>query len=396
MIEDITERKRVEAQLRQAQKMEAIGQLAGGVAHDFNNLLTGILGNAAIIRSDLSPGDLLLENVDAVERAARQAAELTKGLLTFGRNAVVLPVPMKIADALDVSIAILKQSLPATMQIVRDDEPSDWTVLVDQSQVTQIVLNLAVNARDAMAGIGTLTIRSRNEVVGEEYLREQPFARTGEFVHLSFADTGPGIAPQAMPHLFEPFYTTKPVGSGTGLGLSIVYGAVKQAGGWITASSGQEAGSGGATFDIYLPRSLKESEPRADAAPAPPSICKGTVLVVEDERVVADVARAFLGKSGCAALVAANGAAAMPILQAQHADIGLVLLDMTMPGMSTEEIVAAIRDLDPGLPILLNSGNTSSELVAELLKNGTVQGFLEKPYTLAQLTDRVMELIRSL
>ena len=395
MLEDITERKRAEAQLRQAQKMEAIGQLAGGVAHDFNNLLTGILGNMAIIRSDLPAGDLLLENVDAVEKAARQAANLTKGLLTFGRSAVVLPVPTRIADALGVSVAILRQSLPATMQIVRDDEQSDWTVLVDQSQVTQIVLNLAVNARDAMAGVGTLTIRTRNEVVGEKYLRTQPFARMGEFVHLSFMDTGPGISPETMPHLFEPFYTTKPVGSGTGLGLSIVYGAVKQAGGWITASSGNGTGSGGAIFDIYLPRSFKEAKPPA-AAPGLINACKGTVLVVEDEAVVTGVAKAFLEKSGCTILTAADGSSAMSILQERHEGIGLILLDMTMPGMTTGEIVAAIRHLDPGLPILLNSGNTSGELVAELLENGMVQGFLEKPYTIAELTDRVMELIRSL
>ncbi|MGB9666508.1 MAG: histidine kinase N-terminal 7TM domain-containing protein, partial [Candidatus Cryosericum sp.] len=257
MIEDITERMRAEAQLRQAQKMEAIGQLAGGVAHDFNNLLTGILGNMAIIRTDLPPEDALQENAAAVEEAARQAANLTKGLLTFGRNAVVLPVPMRMAAALDVSVAMLKQSLPATMQVVRDDQESDWTVLMDQSQVTQIVLNLAVNARDAMDGVGTLTIRTRNEVVDEAYLRDQPFARTGEFVRLTFTDTGPGILPEAMPHLFEPFYTTKPFGTGTGLGLSIVYGAVKQAGGWIVASSRNgPAGDHGATFDIYLPRCL--------------------------------------------------------------------------------------------------------------------------------------------
>ncbi|MCX6097602.1 MAG: PAS domain S-box protein, partial [Caldiserica bacterium] len=215
---DITERKQAEAQLRQSQKMEAIGTLAGGVAHDFNNLLTGILGNIALMRTSLRPSDPLLENLNGAETAARQAADLTKGLLTFSRSAVVLPISMSITAALDATLALLKQSLPATMEIVRDYEQTVWNVLMDQSQITQILLNLAVNARDAMMGKGTLTIRTRNEAVEEDYVRNHPFARTGEFVHLSVTDTGSGMSSEAMQHLFEPFYTTKPVGSGTGLG----------------------------------------------------------------------------------------------------------------------------------------------------------------------------------
>jgi len=409
IVKDITERKRAEAdkeamqaQLRQSQKMEAIGELAGGVAHDFNNLLTGILGNIALMRSSLSPFDPMLENLEAAETAAHQATELTKGLLTFGRSAVVLPVPMKIVDALDVTLAILRQSLPATMQLVRDDGQAIWNVLLDQSQVTQILLNLAVNARDAMNGKGSLTIRTRNETVGEEYLQTQPFARTGEFVHLSVTDTGPGMSSEVMQHLFEPFYTTKPVGSGTGLGLSIVYGAVKQAGGWITATSEDGAGkttpriertSSGATFDIYLPRCLEAPAQPVTLNPPSENMCEGTVLVVEDEPVVARVAQAFLAKSGCTVLTAVDGASAMAILQERHADIGLVLLDMTMPGMTTDEIVQGIRALDSTVAILLNSGYTSGDAVARMLEDGIVQGFLEKPYTMGELMEKVQELL---
>jgi len=421
IVKDITERKRAEAdkeamqaQLRQSQKMEAIGELAGGVAHDFNNLLTGILGNIALMRSSLSPSDPLLESLNAAETAAHQATDLTKGLLTFGRSAVVLPVPMKITDALDTTLVLLKQSLPATMQLVRDDGQAIWNVLLDQSQVTQILLNLAVNARDAMQGKGTLMIRTRNEVVGEEYLQTQPFARTGEFVHLSVTDTGPGMSSEIMQHLFEPFYTTKPVGSGTGLGLSIVYGAVKQAGGWITVTSEDGAGrtapcigqtcsgrntpriertSSGATFDIYLPRCLEAPAQRVTLTPPSGNVCKGTVLVVEDEPVVSRVAQAFLAKSGCTVLTAVDGASAMAILQERHADIGLVLLDMTMPGMTTDEIVQGIRALDSTVAILLNSGYTSGDAVARMLEDGIVQGFLEKPYDLHQLVENVQKLI---
>ena len=388
---DITERKQAETQLRQSQKMEAIGELAGGVAHDFNNLLTGILGNIALMRSTLPSADPLLENLNAAETCARQAANLTKGLLTFSRSAVVLPVPTKIADALDATLVLLKQSLPATMEIIRDYELTAWNVLVDQSQITQILLNLAVNARDAMKGKGTLTIRRRNEVVEEDYVQTHPFARTGEFVHLSVTDTGPGIPPVILEHLFEPFHTTKPAGSGTGLGLSIVYGAVKQAGGWITAVSTKGVG---VTFDIYLPRCLEE--PMQSFAPSPLSenACRGMILVVEDEPVVRSVAQAFLSKSGCTILTAVDGASAIDIFKDQRANVGLVFLDMTMPGMTTDEIVQAIRALDRKVPILLNSGYTSNDTVKRMLAERTVQGFLGKPYELHELLDTVDQLMK--
>ena len=388
---DITERKQLEAQLRQSQKMEAIGQLAGGIAHDFNNLLTGILGNIALMRSTLPSADPLLENLDGVETAARQATTLTKGLLTFSRSAVVLPVPINLTAALDATLALLKQSLPATMEIVHGYEQTAWNVLVDQSQITQILFNLAVNARDAMDGKGTLIIRARNEVVREEYVQTHPFARTGEFVHLSVTDTGPGIPPAILEHLFEPFHTTKLTGSGTGLGLSIVYGAVKQADGWITGVSTEGVGT---TFDIYLPRCLEE--PTQPFIPSPLSVNagSGTVLVVEDEPIVCAVAQALLSRSGYTVLTAPDGASALNVLRDHLADIELILLDMTMPGMTTVEIVQGIRLLDPAVPILLNSGYASNNTVKQMLDEGTVQGFLGKPYTLGELVGKVQELLR--
>jgi PAS domain S-box-containing protein len=388
---DITGRKQAEAQLRQSQKMEAIGQLAGGVAHDFNNLLTGILGNIALMRSTLPSADPLLENLDAAETAVRQAAYLTKGLLTFSRSAVVLPVPINIADALDATLVLLKQSLPATMEIVRDDEQTVWNVLLDQSQMTQILLNLAVNARDAMQDKGTLTIRTSNEVVEEDYVQTHPFARTGEFVHLSVSDTGPGIPPVILEHLFEPFHTTKPAGSGTGLGLSIVYGAVKQAGGWVTAESTKGTG---ATFDIYLPRCLEEPMQSFTPRPLPVNAGSGTILVVEDEPVVRTVAQALLSRSGYTVLTAPDGASALNVLRDHLAGIGLILLDMTMPGMTTGEVVQAIRALDRKVPILLNSGYTSNDTVKQMLEENSVQGFLGKPYDLDQLLENVQRLLR--
>ncbi|HEY5485126.1 MAG TPA: ATP-binding protein, partial [Candidatus Cryosericum sp.] len=388
---DITGRKQAEAQLHQSQKMEAIGQLAGGVAHDFNNLLTGILGNITLMRSTLPPEDPLLENLNAAETAARQAADLTKGLLTFSRSAVVLPAPMNMADALDATLVLLKQSLPATMEIVRDYEQTAWNVLVDQSQITQILLNLAVNARDAMKGKGTLTIRTSNEVVGEKYVQTHPFARTGEFVHLSVTDTGPGMSSEVMQHLFEPFYTTKPIGSGTGLGLSIVYGAVKQAGGWITAASTEGVG---ATFDIYLPRCLEESIQSFTPSPLPVNAGSSTILVVEDEPVVCAVAQALLSRSGYTVLTAPDGVSASNVLREHPAGIGLILLDMTMPGMTNGEVVQAIRVLDSMVPILLTSGYTSNGVVKQMLAEDSVQGFLGKPYDLKELLSTIDQLMK--
>jgi two-component system, cell cycle sensor histidine kinase and response regulator CckA len=394
---DITQRKHAEAekeamqaQLLQSQKMEAIGELAGGVAHDFNNLLTAILGNIAIIRGDLPTSDPLLAYLLAAETAAHQAADLTKGLLTFSRRAMVSAVPLDMEEVVDTTLTILKQSLPATMNIIHDVEQPAWSVLADHSQIAQVILNLAVNARDAMHGKGTLTIRLRNVQVDEEYVHTHPFARTGDFVHLSVADSGPGIPPEIRSHLFEPFHTTKPTGYGTGLGLSVVYGAIKQANGWVTADSPPGAGT---VFDIFLPRCLDKPSAKAVPDRITANVCSGTILVVEDEPVVCAVTQALLTRSGCAVLTAGDGASALAIVREHPGTADLVLLDMTMPGMTTQEIVLALRALTPSVPILLTSGYASSDTVKRMLEEGTVQGFLPKPYKLKELLSTINQLL---
>jgi two-component system cell cycle sensor histidine kinase/response regulator CckA len=397
VLTDVTERKQAEAdkeaiqtQVLQFQKMQAVGELAGGVAHDFNNMLTGILGNIDIIRTGLPATDPLTANLLAVESAARQAADLTRGLLAFSRNAVVVRTPICINDAIDTALVMLQQSLPATIAIVRHFAQPAWTVMADQTQMTQVLLNLGINARDAMEGRGTLTVSTQNSLVGAAYVREHPFARQGEFVHLSVADTGPGILPELLPHIFEPFFTTKDVGIGTGLGLPIVYGAVNQAGGWVTAQSNPGEG---ALFEVYLPRCADRQVHVVATAPAADGPRAGTVLVVEDEPVVSDVTQALLSRNGYKVLTASDGASALRTLQ-EHADtIDLVLLDMTMPGMTTEEIVSAIRSTDSRVAILLTSGYTSGETVNRMLKEGTVQGFMAKPYDLREMLDNVEKLL---
>ena len=391
-VNDITDRKRVQAQLLQSQKMEAVGELAGGVAHDFNNMLTGILGNVAIVKESMSLNDPLRENVDAIRTAAQEAANLTRGLLTFSRGAMIQPVALDTNASVERTLAVLTQSLPASVTIVNKLQPGVWNVFMDQSQMTQILLNLGVNARDSMEGRGTLTVGTRNTVVDAAYVQAHPFARTGEFVVLSVADTGPGIPPEVLQHIFEPFFTTKPVGSGTGLGLSIVYGAVKQTGGWVTVQS--DPGEG-ALFEVYLPRLVGQLPPAAVATRAVARPCIGTVLVVEDEPVVSAVVQALLSRAGYNVLVAADGASAVHALEAHGSDVDLILLDMMMPGMTTEEILAEVRRLYPMLPVLLTSGYTSSDAVKHMLADGIVQGFLAKPYETEVLFVTIARLIRT-
>src|SRR5450756_827480 len=376
-VNDITDRKRVQAQLLQSQKMEAVGELAGGVAHDFNNMLTGILGNVAIMKESISLNDPLRENVDAVRTAAEEAANLTRGLLTFSRGAMIQPVALDTNASVERTLAVLTQSLPASVTIVNKLQQGVWNVFMDQSQMTQILLNLGVNARDSMQGQGALTVGTRNTVVDAAYVQAHPFARTGEFVVLSVADTGPGISPKVLPHIFEPFFTTKSLGIGTGLGLSIVYGAAHQTGGWVTVQS--DPGEG-ALFEVYLPRLVGQLPPAADVTRAVTHLCVGTVLVVEDEPVVSTVTQALLSRAGCNVLVAADGASAVLALQEHRDEVDLILLDMTMPGMTTGEILAEVRRLYPVLPVLLTSGYTSSDAVKHMLDDGIVQGFLAKPY----------------
>jgi PAS domain S-box-containing protein len=398
-VNDITDRKRadaeqqrMQAQLLQSQKMEAVGELAGGVAHDFNNMLTGILGNVAIVKESISLNDPLHENVDAIRTAAQEAANLTRGLLTFSRGAMVQPVALDTNASVERTLGLLTQSLPESVTIVNKLQPGVWNVFMDQSQMTQTLLNLGVNARDSMEGRGILTVGTRNTVVDAAYVQIHPFAHTGEFVVLSVADTGPGISPEILQHIFEPFFTTKPVGGGTGLGLSIVYGAAHQAGGWVTVQS--DPGEG-ALFEVYLPRLVEQLPPAAVATRAVARPCVGTVLVVEDEPVVSAVAQALLSRAGCDVLVAADGASALHTLEEHSSNVDLILLDMTMPGMTTEEILAEVRRRYPVLPVLLTSGFASTDTITQLLEAGTVQGFLPKPYETGELLRTVAHLMHT-
>jgi len=397
---DITDRKRAEAEkeatqlhLLESKKLEAVGQLAGGVAHNFNNLLTGILGYIDIARSDLDPLHPARSSLDAARTATLQAAGLARQLLSFGRNAMVLPVVQNANSAVQAALELVCSSLPASIGVIRDLTPDAWDVEVDPSQLTQVLLDLANNAREAMDDRGAITIRTRNVIVDDVSVATARFARTGDFVVISVADTGPGIDPAILPRLFEPFATTKLFGRG--MGLATVFGALKQAGGWVTTTS--EPGAG-ARIDLYLPRCLEEPRQSLPSSPPPASIPvnigSGTVLVVEDEPIVRTVTETLLSRSGYTVLTAPDGASALNILRDHPVGVGLILLDMTMPGMTSGEIVHAIRTLAPTVPILLNSGYTSNDTVKRMLEEGSVQGFLGKPYELQELLSTIDQLMK--
>ncbi len=399
VFEDITERRQaaaekaaIEGRLAQSRKLESLGLMAGGVAHDFNNLLLGILGNVELLRETLPASSPQQENLGLIHLAAQRAAKLTRGLLTFGRGSVGHPTSLDANQTVGEIADLLRRTLPATMDIVRDFQAGAWSIRWDATQLTQVLLNLAVNARDAMQGKGTLTLCTRNRKVDQKEALSHPEARSGEFLLIRVQDTGPGLPEEILQHLFEPFQTTKPIGVGTGLGLSIVYGAIKHAGGWIAVKSTPGVG---ARFDLYLPRSLAAPE----SAPLPPPSSQAArsarILVVEDEPVVQNVVSRLLQRRGHEVILARDGAHALELLMREHATLDLVLLDMTMPGLTTEEILGRLRALAPNLPVLLNSGNAAGEAVKAMIEKGLVQGFLAKPFDMRGLNEKVESLLLS-
>jgi len=252
------EKEAVQAQLQQSRRLESVGLLAGGVAHNFNNLLTAIMGSIEMARMDVVPGSPAASSLEMARAATIKAAGLARQLSSFGRNAMVRPVVQNTTSAVQASLELICSSLPSSIDVVRDLTPDTWDVLVDSSELTQVLLELTNNAREAMSDEGTITVHTSNVTVDSTYVATHSYARTGDFVAISVVDTGPGIDPEAMEHLFEPFATTKQFGRG--MGLPTVFGALKQAGGWVSVSSKQGAGT---EVNLYLPRIMEEPTPPA-------------------------------------------------------------------------------------------------------------------------------------
>ncbi|MDO9099852.1 MAG: response regulator, partial [Caldisericota bacterium] len=380
--------------LLQAQKMEAVGQLAGGVAHDFNNLLTGIAGNIDLALDEIPVGSETARSLTDAMKAAHKAADLTRSLLTFSRKAMVVPTVADVNKIIDEVLTLLARSLPPSIRIARHPSIDVWPVRVDTSQIAQVLVNLAINARDAMHGEGTLTITAANQYVGDHTETAGTECTPGEYVGVTVSDTGDGMTAEVQKHLFEPFFTTKDVGKGTGLGLSIAYGAVKQAGGWIDVQS--EPGQG-SSLTVFLPRCTEHpstyEEPKARSQELPKGI--ETILIVDDEESVRTLGKRILERFGYTVLSAASGAEACELFEKHHDTIDLVICDLTMPGMSGIDCVARLKRINPKALVLLSSGYTAEVAELSLLTRGpgAVVDFLAKPYTMQEMVTTVRRVL---
>ncbi len=388
--EDVTERKALEEQLRQAQKMEAVGTLAGGVAHDFNNLLTVITGYTQILMEQPAKDPQSARSIEQILGAAERAAALTRQLLAFSRRQMLQPRVVNLNKLVCNVEKMLRPLLGERIHIVLETSPALGAVKVDPGQVEHILMNLAVNARDAMPRGGTLTVTTANTELGQEFRRKHPGASPGRYVMFSVADTGTGMDTHAMAHLFEPFFTTKEPGKGTGLGLSMVYGIVKQSGGYITVES--EIGRG-STFRVYLPRveGVEESA-AAEALGARRSPGTGTILLVEDEAAVRSLVETILTADGYSVLVADSAEEAVQLCRNQGATIDVLLTDVVMPGVSGPELAKTLLTLQPRLRVIYMSGYAGEYLDAEGV-GADRAALLQKPFTAAALEQKIREML---
>jgi two-component system cell cycle sensor histidine kinase/response regulator CckA len=375
--EDITEKRDLELQLRQAQKMESIGQLAGGVAHDFNNVLAVIQGHASVLALESTLTAAAKESVNEIALASERAARLTRQLLTFSRRQVIQMRELNLNDVIEGIMKMLRRLLgeDVVLQFTAGEVPP---LLADAGMLEQVLMNLAVNARDAMRHGGTLAICTGAETIDEAFAERNPEASAGRFVCLEVADTGCGIPPENLPKIFEPFFTTKEVGKGTGLGLATVYGIVKQHRGWITLQSEVNRGT---KFKIHLPATSARAGP-ARTTPVEETIRGGaeTILVVEDEPPVRDLVCNVLETYGYRVLQADSGDKALEQWEKHQGQIDLLFTDLVMPGgMNGRQLAEALRAKNPGLKVVFSSGYTAEIVGRDFhLRDGI--NFLQKPY----------------
>ena len=388
---DISERRRLESQLQMAHKMDAIGRLAGGVAHDFNNLLMVITAYAELMQDSLAPQHPLRHNVHEIMQASRRAADLTRQLLAFGRK------QMQALQLLDLN-QVIKEISKMLPRLIGEDiqlnivlGKSLGCVRADPMQIEQIVMNLAANARDAMPEGGKLTIETTGIGLDESYVQKHSIVPIGDYVMLAVTDTGQGIAPEHLSHIFEPFYTTKAEGKGTGLGLATVYGIVKQNGGFIWVYS--EPGLG-ATFKIYLPQAKKHARAARVATQGEQETARGveTILLVEDEAAVRQSEAQFLRLNGYTVLEAKDGEDALQVAQNHATTIDLMITDVVMPYLGGAKLAAQLTSTRPGLKVLFVSGYAESTV----LRHGPIDvtnSFLQKPFGLKSLAAKIRQIL---
>ncbi len=388
---DVTEKRRLEEQLLQSQKVQAIGQLTGGVAHDFNNILTAIIGYSDLTLPQLDPTTAAHGNVQEMRKAAMRAAGLTRQLLAFSRKQVLQPRVLALGAVIAEMDKMLRRLLGEHIALVTTSNGAVSNVKADLGQIEQVLLNLSVNARDAMPGGGALTIETGNVTLDENYAGQRDEVTAGEYVMLAISDSGTGMPPEVLARLFEPFFTTKEQGKGTGLGLATCYGIVKQSGGHIAVYS--EVGRG-TTFKVFLPRVNEAAEPfvqEAESNEVPQG--RETVLLVEDEPMLRELGLTVLGELGYRVFTAENGCEALRVLRENPGEhIDLLVTDVVMPQMGGKELVENLRPLSPHTKVIFCSGYTEDAI----FHNGGLEAgvyFLQKPYTVAAVAQKVRDVL---
>ena len=388
--QDIGERRQLEGQLRQSQKMEAVGRLAGGVAHDFNNLLMVIKGHTELLLNALAPSEQITRKIEQIDRSADRAAALTRQLLAFSRMQVLQPQVVNVNSIVEEMGKLLPRLIGEDIELVIRKDEELGTIRADASQMEQVLMNLAVNARDAMPNGGKLVIETANTDLDHGYTLTHPLMKPGPYVQLVVTDSGTGMDAETQAHIFEPFFTTKEKGKGTGLGLATVYGIVKQSGGfiWVYSAVGK-----GTSFKIYLPR-VDQAEDHSGTPHASVELPKGTetVLLAEDEQDVREIAREFLESGGYHVVEAKDGAEAIELAAQHRGEIQLLVTDMVMPGMTGQELAVRLQKEYPGLYVIFMSGY-SEHAATEMADADPSVRLLNKPFSRAAILRTVGEIL---
>jgi two-component system cell cycle sensor histidine kinase/response regulator CckA len=384
---DITERQKLESQIRHAQKMESIGTLAGGIAHDFNNLLGGMLGYTSIIKMNLDPLDRNYKYIELIEKAGERAAELTNQLLAFSRKAKYQTKPVDLNNRVHDVVNLLERTINKNISLRCAFCESLPMVEGDPGQIEQIIMNLCVNAVDAMPGGGSLDLKTSVRTVDEEFCANRPGMRPGEHILLEIKDTGIGMDKETTSKIFEPFFTTKEVGKGTGLGMSMVYGTVNNHQGYIDVESALGKGT---AFKIYLPAATNEELETMEKEDREEFIAKGneTILVVDDEEIIRTMLKDMLESLGYTVIAAAGGREAIDLYRKQGDIIDLVIVDMLMPDLNGEETYLQLKELCPEIKVILASGYFHDGMAKDILKEG-ISDFVHKPFTVAELSGKI-------
>lgn len=391
-VTDISARRSLEEQLRQAQKMEAIGQLAGGVAHDFNNLLTAINGYSVLALGKLSPDELSRQYVAEIKRAGERASALTRQLLAFSRRQILQTIVLDLNLVVSEMEKMLRRLIGESVELTTALDPKLGNVKADAGQIEQVIMNLVVNARDAMPDGGKLTIETKNVYLEENYAMQHLSVRPDLYTMLAVSDTGTGMDAETQKRVFEPFFTTEETGKGTGLGLSTVYGIVKQSGGSIWVYSEPERGT---TFKIYLPQ-IEEQMPEPESNAEVEEDLQGTetILLVEDEELVRNLVRETLETYGYKILEAANGTDGLLIYEQYRESIDLLLTDAVMPKMGGKDLAAILSKTYPQIKVLFMSGYTDETIINHgILEENT--NFIQKPFTPHALVRAVHEILNT-